>query len=381
MKKMWSYVLTLCLGASLALLVGNAEAISARVAYNAANFSVCGGAPLIESGESYTAANGQEVPSSILYTDEAGGTSHFLSVNRIAELLDADVHWDRQNNTVDFGTADTPSPAVVNGPFTELVWEPGVEPTDQGEVLLDGMRVQSESSPLRQSLSCRIGEDQYVLLQVENRGEGPVSFTVFRERAVGPDQCFPTDTVLPGETLCRVFAMSEEANRLTANLRMEVQPLPDAELETRGLVPMDIVVDAFQGDSLGDGLEARTMDLPVADSYRGLSMEVANQTENSVTVEIRNRGDMAFQSGGKDDFILEWNRDGTWEEVPQLEGSFATLPVRQNFPAGTSSEMIFSWQGRYGELPEGTYRVVKSFGEYGARQECCRLAAEFTVRT
>ena len=163
MKNFFRYALTLCAGFSLALLCVNAEAISARITYNAANFSVFGGAPRIESGESYTAANGQEVPSSILYTDEAGGTSHFLSVNRIAELLDADVSWDGRNNTVDFGTADTPRPDTVNDPFTELVWEPGTEPTEAAETLFSGMRVQSEGSPLRQSLSCRTGEDQYVL--------------------------------------------------------------------------------------------------------------------------------------------------------------------------------------------------------------------------
>lgn len=311
MKNFFRYALTLCAGFSMALLCVNAEAISARISYNAANFSVCGGAPLIESGESYTAANGQKVPSPILYTDEAGGTSHFLSVNRIAELLDSDVRWDGQNNTVDFGTADSPWPDTVNAPFTELVWEPGTEPTEAAETLLSGMRVQSESNPLRQSLSFRTGEDQYVLVQVENRGKGPVSVTVFRERAVGPDLCFPTDTVLPGETLCRVFALSEEANRLTARLRLEVQPLPDAaKLMRGGLVPMDVEVSAFQEAGIGDGLEARSLELPVTDSYRSLSMAVTDQTEETVTVEIRNRGEMAFSGGGADDYALERYRDG-----------------------------------------------------------------------
>ena len=379
MRGIWGRALTLCAGASLALLCGNAEAISARIAYNASNFSVFGDVPQIQSGESHTAANGQEVPASILYTDEAGGTSNFLAVSEVAELLDADVRWDGGSSTVDFGTADTPWPDTVNAPFTELVWESGAEPAEAADVLLGGMRVQSASSPFCQSFLCRPGQGAYILLQVENLGEAPVSFTVFRERTVGPDRWFPTDTVLPGETLCRVFAVAEEGNDLTANLRMEVRPLPDAKLEAQGLVPMDIVVNAFQENSLGDGLEARTMDLPVVDSYQGLSMEVTDQTEDSVTVEVWNRGERIFTGGREDTFTLERFRNGVWEEVPQREGNFATLPVQQNFPAGTSTEMTFFWQGRYGTLPEGTYRVAKSFGEYGARQDCCCLTAEFTV--
>ena len=97
-----------------------------------------------------------------------------------------------------------------------------------------------------------------------------------------------------------------------------------------------------------------------------------------MTVEIRNRGEMCLTSGGADDYSLERYRDGDWEAVP-LKGDYATLPVRHSFRAGSDTEQEIKWAGPYGPLPEGTYRVVKSFAEEGARQNCCRLAAEFTI--
>ena len=63
-----------------------------------------------------------------------------------------------------------------------------------------------------------------------------------------------------------------------------------------------------------------------------------------------------------------------------LKGSDAVLPVGYNFPAGSDTEQEIQWALRYGPLEPGTYRVVKSFSEFGARQDCCRLAAEFTIQ-
>ena len=52
------------------------------------------------------------------------------------------------------------------------------------------------------------------------------------------------------------------------------------------------------------------MDLPVVDRYQGLSMEVTDQTEDSVTVEVWNRGERIFTGGREDTFTLERFRNG-----------------------------------------------------------------------
>ena len=55
----------------------------------------------VTAGEPYIAPNGQEVPSSITYTDAAGGKTNYLSVRQLCELLDAAVAWNADVNSVD----------------------------------------------------------------------------------------------------------------------------------------------------------------------------------------------------------------------------------------------------------------------------------------
>ena len=374
MKKLLTYVMTLCIGFSLALLCGNAEAISARITYNTSNFSVFNGTPQIQSGESYVAANGQEVPSSILYTDEAGGISNFLSVSRIAELLDADVRWDSKTNTVDFGTATTPAPDTENHPFTELVWSEGVEHSENAWEHLKEASFQSESA-FSQTFQCRPDLGEYVLVQVTNQGEKPVSFAVSRVKTIGQRQDFPTDVVQPGETLCRVFSVDESGNELTSNLNITVRPVQGADS-----APLDIVVDVSQENDVGDGLEARSMVPPVLENFDGLSMEVTGQESGAVTVRIDNHSDRDFSCGGEDDYVLEKEVDGSWEEVTQGDGSYAVLPVAHNIRAGDSETMTFQYQSRYGALDNCIYRILKPFMEIGAQQNCCYLIAEFEIK-
>lgn len=373
MKKILTYAMTLCVGFSLALLCVNAEAISARIAYNTSNYSIFNGIPQIQSGESYVAANGQEVPFSILYTDEAGGISNFLSVSQIAELLDADVKWDSRTNTVDFGTATTPAPDTENTPFTELVWSERIERSENAWSHLKEAHFQSESA-FSQTFQCRPDLGEYVLVQVTNQGEKPVSLAVSRVKTIGQRQDFPTDVVRPGETLCRVFSVDKSGNELTTNLNVTVRSVQGADSAT-----LDIVVDVSQEDGIGDDLEVRSMVPPVLENFEGLSMEVTSQEAGAVTVRIDNHSDRDFSCGGGDDYVLEKEKNGSWEEVTQGDGSYAILPVAHNICAGNSESMTFQYQSRYGTLENGTYRILKPFMEIGAQQNCCYLTAEFEI--
>ena len=63
-----------------------ALAASGQITYNFANVSL-NGEQKIAAGTEITAANGQKVPSSILYTDAAGGKTNYLPIRAISELL------------------------------------------------------------------------------------------------------------------------------------------------------------------------------------------------------------------------------------------------------------------------------------------------------
>ena len=71
-KHVTSFFAGICAALALGVCLTTALAASGQVSYNFANVSL-DGTQKIAAGEAITAANGQKVPSSILYTAEAGG--------------------------------------------------------------------------------------------------------------------------------------------------------------------------------------------------------------------------------------------------------------------------------------------------------------------
>lgn len=86
----------------LAALCTTALAASGQVSFNFAGVSV-NGETKITAGQTITAANGQSVPGSILYTDAAGGKTNYLPIRTISELLDVEVGYDSATRTVLLG--------------------------------------------------------------------------------------------------------------------------------------------------------------------------------------------------------------------------------------------------------------------------------------
>ena len=93
-------------------MVTTALAASGKVSFNFVNVSLRG-EQKIAAGTDITVANGQRVPSSILYTDEKGGKTNYLPIRAISELLDVEINYDsatktvqleKQSTTVDAGT-------------------------------------------------------------------------------------------------------------------------------------------------------------------------------------------------------------------------------------------------------------------------------------
>ena len=103
MKTRASAFLSGCLTTLLVLALG----ISVLAASGQISFNVCGvavdGEGRIAAGSTVTASNGQQIPSSILYTDAGGGGTNYLPLRTISELLGIEVGYDPATKTAYIG--------------------------------------------------------------------------------------------------------------------------------------------------------------------------------------------------------------------------------------------------------------------------------------
>lgn len=88
----------------LVLALGTtALAASGKVTFSFSNIAL-NGETKIAAGSNITVANGQKVPGSILYVDEAGGKTNYLPIRAISELLGVDIDYDSTTKTVHLNT-------------------------------------------------------------------------------------------------------------------------------------------------------------------------------------------------------------------------------------------------------------------------------------
>lgn len=83
-------------------LTTTALAASGNVSFSFANVAV-DGKTQITAGSTITAQNGQQIPGSILYTDEAGGKTNYLPIRAISDLLGVEISYDSASKTVYLG--------------------------------------------------------------------------------------------------------------------------------------------------------------------------------------------------------------------------------------------------------------------------------------
>ena len=96
---------------ALSACLTTALAAAGKVSYNFVNVSM-DGTQKITAGQDITAANGQKVPGSILYTDEAGGKTNYLPIRTISELLGVEIGYDSAAKTVLLGKQPAQSAAA-----------------------------------------------------------------------------------------------------------------------------------------------------------------------------------------------------------------------------------------------------------------------------
>ncbi len=109
-------------GAAAALLVclclTTALAASGKVSYNFANVAL-NEATQITDGQDITAANGQKVPGTILFTDAAGGKTNYLPIRAVSELLGVEIGYDSATKTILLGEQPT-TPAASTFTAAEM---------------------------------------------------------------------------------------------------------------------------------------------------------------------------------------------------------------------------------------------------------------------
>ncbi len=111
-KRFPSFLAGAAAALALTALATSALAASGQVQFNFAGVAL-NGETKIAAGSDITAPNGQQVPGSILYVDEAGGKTNYLPIRTISELLGVEVGYDSASRTVLLGEQTVPSAAAA----------------------------------------------------------------------------------------------------------------------------------------------------------------------------------------------------------------------------------------------------------------------------
>ena len=111
-------------------MVTTALAASGKATFNFVNVSLRG-EQKIAAGADITVANGQKVPSSILYTDEKGGKTNYLPIRAISELLGVEIKYDSATKTVQLEKQPTAVDAGALGQWSRsfeanMVWSSNI---------------------------------------------------------------------------------------------------------------------------------------------------------------------------------------------------------------------------------------------------------------
>ena len=179
------------------------------------------GKAIFAAGDSVNTESGQSVPSSIVYTDEAGGGTTYLPLRTIANLLDVPITWDGTETTVVLGRGDgggiTVEPGTGAsawdslplhqagknaGPFAE------VQPDARkgGSMLLEETQFRS-GSDFSRDIPFVGANGRYVSITVTNNGTQPLLFQAGHLYATGRDML--ASQIPAGATVTRTFEALE----------------------------------------------------------------------------------------------------------------------------------------------------------------------------
>ena len=192
------------------------------------------GKAIFAAGDSVNTESGQSVPSSIVYTDEAGGGTTYLPLRTIANLLDVPITWDGGETTIVLGRGDgggiTVEPGTgasawdslplhqagkTAGPFAE------VQPDARkgGIMLLEETQFRS-GSDFSRDIPFVGANGRYVSITVTNNGTQPLLFQAGHLYATGRDMLA---TQIPaGATVTRTFEALESSAAIQPRFGVDI---------------------------------------------------------------------------------------------------------------------------------------------------------------
>lgn len=130
---------------------------------------------------------------------------------------------------------------------------------------------------------------------------------------------------------------------------------------------LQTVFSIWQVDENGEVINLTSFPQPIEPEKAdwGISLSVKDVTPTGMTL-------VCSQSGGNitgdlqcgSDYSLLVNSNGNWNAVPYLVDEVAWTMEAYDIPLDDSIEFELKWERLYGELPAGTYRVVKGFMDF-----------------
>jgi len=130
---------------------------------------------------------------------------------------------------------------------------------------------------------------------------------------------------------------------------------------------LQTVFSIWKVDENGEVLGGASFPQPIEPEKAdwGITLSVKDVTPTGMTL-------VCSQSGGEitgelecgSDYSLLVNSNGVWNAVPYLVDEVAWTSEAYYIPLEDSIEFELKWERLYGELPAGTYRVVKGFMDF-----------------
>lgn len=132
----------------------------------------------------------------------------------------------------------------------------------------------------------------------------------------------------------------------------------------------------YGAPQVGDAFEG------TADDYEGVTMSIVEETAmpGGVTVEVLNTTEAEIDSGNEHDFGLQMEQGDRWYWLEPKRVFDNTLEAYL-YSKDAPRELALTWNGDYGDLKPGHYRVTKWFFEHRGPGDTTDflLTAEFTL--
>ena len=115
-------------------------------------------------------------------------------------------------------------------------------------------------------------------------------------------------------------------------------------------------MDAAEAPEPAAEAAAEDADTAAAASAVTLTVDASTLTRTSASFTLTSETDEAVALHG--DYTIETLMDGEWTELPPMAAALQKQPDTGAFGEDACTLQI-DWSGRYGELPDGTYRLVQ----------------------